>query len=79
MLYRKHQIELYGLLRGLASIFADRIETFIRPPVAGLTLAKYSARVRSTWFFGKVTVYKNIFRFLYSGLPLSMLATTLVI
>ncbi|OUJ12845.1 NAD(P)/FAD-dependent oxidoreductase [Acetobacter okinawensis] len=33
MLYRKHQVELYGLLRGLASIFADRIETFIRPPV----------------------------------------------
>ncbi len=33
MLYRKHQVELYGWWRGLASIFADRIETFIRPQV----------------------------------------------
>lgn len=33
MLYRKHQIELFGYYRGLASILADWIEAIIRPPV----------------------------------------------
>lgn len=33
MLYRKHQMELFGYYRGLASILADWIEGIIRPPV----------------------------------------------
>lgn len=33
MLYRQHQIELFGWIRGLASIFADMVETVIRPSV----------------------------------------------
>lgn len=33
MLYRRHQMELFGVFRGMASIFADWVETIIRPPV----------------------------------------------
>lgn len=33
MLYRQHQVELYGLFRGLMSILADRIDAFVRPSV----------------------------------------------
>ncbi|AHK70480.1 pyridine nucleotide-disulfide oxidoreductase [Gluconobacter potus] len=33
MLYRQHQIELFGYYRGLMSFYSDWVETFVRPSV----------------------------------------------
>lgn len=33
MLYRQHQMELFGYYRGLMSCYSDWVETFVRPSV----------------------------------------------